>query len=142
MKQITAPVILISACTALVSCGGGSETTSAAASVDTQDIVAPSGFDFRNNKTITLAVQNVPSENGALHVYHKKIEVDGLSEITPDPLTRVTTIKVKQYQEVSLLVNDDWSALYLEWIPMVANGEQKTYEVNLSANESSYLVGL
>ena len=152
MKLKCKPVILITSLF-LVACGGGGDgggvsgdvaggnsgqTAVSEATVRSQDIVADRDFDFELGSEITLSIDNSSGETGALHLYSSAEYVSQDGTIYADPMSRITTIYPNETPTVSIEVNENWSQLYAQWVPMNSGSMERSWAIELNQPSQSY----
>mgnify|MGYP000674478618 CR=1 FL=1 len=85
----------------------------------TADINAEPEFDFRGDRLIELSFDQFPSGKGKFNIYSNYEHHDPDTNIYyPDYATRVASFIAMPGQNYHLQVNDLWTYLVFEWLPM------------------------
>ena len=115
---------LMSACAPTTESSGSSKNTNSSDITNstvtaTSDISAAPDFDFRGDRLLDLSFNKFPSESGKFNIYsHYEYHDPDTNIYYPDYATRVASFIAIPGQHYQLQVNDTWSYLVLEWLPM------------------------
>lgn len=149
------PLTLFAALASVVACGGGggggggqdTANTTPAKPVEaptetpierTADLVADRTFSFDVGQLITLSIDKGNAGKGALHIYSQAAHTFENGDVAAEPTSRVTTIYPAETDEVTLQVNNNWTKIYAQWVPMTSSEEEQTWTIDLNQTQNAY----
>jgi len=133
---------LVSACAPTTESSGSSKNTNSSDITNstvtaTSDISAAPDFDFRGDRLLDLSFNKFPSENGKFNIYSNYEYHDPDTNIYyPDYATRVASFIAIPEQVYQLQVNDMWTYLVFEWLPMDGLSNESYLYTALSSSDT------
>ena len=144
-------LILLGLALALHGCGGGGDDSggnTTAPVVDpvvtqpqepapenTAELAVPADFDFRTDSDVEISVGSVIPGEGIINIYHDFDYHDQVNDIYyPNYTTRVLSFDPNVTNGLTIQVNRNWSALYVEFVPMSAGIREQYHRIALQSD--------